>query len=89
VANPGLYQLRFESADQLGDDYVHSDAAYDALRSIGSLLRALGVDGRLAAEDLWVGMHGVVSLRIHKPHLPWPDTAEQMDRLLALWGLSG
>ncbi|MET8947211.1 TetR/AcrR family transcriptional regulator [Streptomyces sp. NPDC004542] len=88
VAHPGLYQLRFESAGQLGADYVYSGAADDVLGGIGRLARAAGADERVAAEDLWVGMHGVVSLRIHKPHMAWPDIETQVDRLFALWGFA-
>ena len=88
VANPGLYQLRFESAGQLGDDYVQSGAADVVLGGIGQLAREAGADERVTAEDLWVGMHGVVSLRIHKPHLAWPDVETHVDRLFILWGFT-
>jgi AcrR family transcriptional regulator len=88
LANPGLYQLRFESADQLGDDYVRSDAADKLLTAIGSLLRDTGAAEPLTAEDVWGSLHGVVSLRIHKRALEWstpPDA--QLERLLTQWGL--
>ena len=30
------------------------------------------------ATDIWVAMHGMVSLRRHLPAFPWPDTTEQL-----------
>jgi AcrR family transcriptional regulator len=89
LTNPGLYQLRFESADQLGDDYVSSDAADKLLRRIGELVEASGSSSRLTAEDLWTCLHGVVSLRVHKPARSWSSSAPaQLERLLADWGLA-
>jgi AcrR family transcriptional regulator len=91
LANPGLYQLRFESADRLGDDYVRGAEADRLLEAMGKLLDEWGPRRTgLVAFDLWVGIHGVVSLRIHKPALPWPaDLDAQVDHLLRLWGLTG
>ncbi|WP_306214517.1 TetR/AcrR family transcriptional regulator [Actinoplanes sp. RD1] len=90
LANPGLYQLRFESAEQLGADHVHSDAADALLGRIGELLEAAGGASGLTAQDLWACAHGVVSLRIHKPDHPWPEQpAVQLDRLLTTWGFAG
>ncbi|MFG1604710.1 TetR/AcrR family transcriptional regulator [Actinoplanes sp. NPDC049265] len=88
--NPGLYQLRFESADQLGADYVRSDAADTLLAGIGELLRASGDTSGLTAADLWTCLHGVISLRLHKPAHPWPEEpAAQLERLLTAWGFTG
>jgi len=30
-----------------------------------------------------VAVHGVISMRLHHPHLPWPPIEEQLDRFLA------
>jgi AcrR family transcriptional regulator len=88
LGNPGLYQLRFESADQLGDDHVHTDGADMLLAQIGELLRASGTTSPVTAADLWAGMHGLTSLRVHKPGFRWPDDGTtQIDRLLAAWDL--
>jgi AcrR family transcriptional regulator len=90
LANPGLYQLRFESADRLGADHVHSDAADAMLGRIGELLESSGGASGLTAQDLWACIHGVLSLRIHKPDHPWPEQpAVQLDRLLTAWGFAG
>jgi AcrR family transcriptional regulator len=88
LANPGLYQLRFESADQLGTDYVHSNAADALMARLGELLAASGSAPGLTAQDVWACMHGVLSLRIHKPDHPWPEEPDvQLERLLTGWGL--
>ncbi|MEU9190456.1 TetR/AcrR family transcriptional regulator [Streptomyces sp. NPDC048484] len=89
LANPGLYQLRFESADQLGTDYVHSNAADALLAHIDELVDASGGAAGLTAADLWSCLHGVVSLRIHKPDHLWPEEpAAQLERLLTAWGFA-
>lgn len=89
LTNPGLYQLRFENADQLGDDYVRTDLADNLLATIDALVHALDDPPAATGEDLWVAMHGVVSLRIHKRDRPWStDPDGQIDRLLSAWGVS-
>ncbi|MFE5113668.1 TetR/AcrR family transcriptional regulator [Streptomyces sp. NPDC056663] len=86
--HPGLYQLRFESADQLGADYVRTGAADELLAGIDALLRACGSGPDATAEDLWCGLHGLVSLRVHKPGRVWSVGLEaQIDRFFTLWGL--
>ncbi|MEV6843524.1 TetR/AcrR family transcriptional regulator [Actinoplanes sp. NPDC051411] len=88
LANPGLYQLRFESADQLGDDHVHTDGADMLLAQIGELIRASATASPVTATDLWAGMHGLTSLRVHKPGHRWhEDGPAHIDRLLTAWGL--
>jgi AcrR family transcriptional regulator len=89
TTNPGLYQLRFENADQLGEGYVRTDAADLMLAHIDTLVQSLDKPPAATAEDLWVGMHGLVSLRIHKRDRPWstePD--EQINRFLRAWGVA-
>lgn len=34
------------------------------------------------ATDIWVAMHGMVSLRRHLPAFPWPDSDEQLERII-------
>ncbi len=34
------------------------------------------------ATDIWVAMHGMVSLRRELPAFPWPDTTEQLNRIV-------
>lgn len=35
------------------------------------------------AVDIWVTMHGMVSLRRHLPAFPWPDTTEQLAGIIS------
>jgi AcrR family transcriptional regulator len=88
LSHPGLYQLRFESADQLGADHVHTDGADLLLARIEELIRAVGTPSAATAIDLWAGIHGLTSLRLHKPGYTCPDAVTtQIDRLLAAWDL--
>ena len=66
LANPGMYQLLFESAEQLDDACAFSGASEELARRLGVLVTDPG-----AAEHLFAGLHGLVSLRIHKPHRDW------------------
>jgi AcrR family transcriptional regulator len=89
LTNPGLYQLRFESADQLGVDFVRTEAADQLLAHIDRLVHAVDSRSTATGEDLWVGLHGVVSLRIHKPERRWnTDARTQAENLLRAWGLA-
>jgi AcrR family transcriptional regulator len=36
------------------------------------------------ALSLWAGVHGIAALLIAKPHFPWGDTDELIDRVLAM-----
>lgn len=85
LANPGYYQLLFESADELGDDYLTPGATEKLSERATELLDA---DPGLAAttDDLLVALHGIASLRIHKPNFGWTISAEdQVARILSRW----
>lgn len=84
LAHPGAYQLLFESADRLnipghGDPVTSSgDERWYLLRRSEELLEAAsGVLGSLGALRLWTALHGMVSLRLHKPDLKWPPAAKE------------
>jgi AcrR family transcriptional regulator len=82
LAHPGMYQLLFESKDQLDEESSISDVA-DQLMPLGAKL--LGGEDQL--ERLWTGLHGIVSLRLHKPHAPWRSDAEiEAEHLAAILG---
>jgi AcrR family transcriptional regulator len=79
IAHPGAYQLLFESADALPDDVTATGPGSDLIDAVAGLLHAHGVRradecARLAMR-LWVSLHGLASVRIHKPMAPWSSTA--------------
>lgn len=89
IAHPGLYQLLFESADQLGQDWAVVGASDEVTGRMIALLAARDGTGpgavltALAGERLWSGLHGLVSLRLHKPDHPWgADVPDEVDHLL-------
>lgn len=74
LANPGIYGLLFESADQLGDDYVIGDASSILMSRFAAVLaksQLTGTSPEDGAERFWTYLHGLVSLRVHKPSHPW------------------
>ena len=81
LGNPGGYQLLFESADRLGDGGGPGTPGWDMIETLGGLLAASGErsarDAAVLAIRAWSALHGLVSLRIHKPDPPWPTTVEE------------
>ncbi len=90
IAHPGAYQLIFESADQLGLDAHDGGPGWDLILTAASLVGEAGEldDARaeLIATRVWVALHGLVSLRIHKAGLQWPTaTDEEVRAIVALY----
>lgn len=55
------------------------DATYDCLPpATASPEKAFAI-----ATDIWVAMHGMVSLRRHLPAFPWPGTTEQLTGIIS------
>jgi AcrR family transcriptional regulator len=79
LQHPGAYQLLFESADAL-DVGEHSPTGAELIGDVAaSLVESAGVDpdrARVAATRIWTGLHGIVSLRLHKPHQQWPTSLD-------------
>lgn len=79
LANPGAYQLLFESADRLGNPVGPSEPGWVVIdAAVGALRRAHGIgeaDATTAAMRAWAALHGIVSLRIHKGEALWPTSA--------------
>jgi hypothetical protein len=80
LANPGAYQLLFESADRLGHRGGPGTPGWDMIESLAELLardRAWDPErSQHVAVRLWACLHGLVSLRIHKPGVDWPTTPQ-------------
>lgn len=86
LENPGPYQLLFESAEQLDPEAAYHGAENELNRRMHELLDALdlptrqdGVSARMvAAERLSAGLHGIVSLAIHKKEQRWTVPIEDL-----------
>ena len=78
IAHPGAYQLIFESADQLGLEPHEGGPGWDLILSAAALITEAGAldetRAELMATRVWVSLHGLVSLRIHKAGLHWATT---------------
>jgi hypothetical protein len=79
VEHPGAYQLLFESADALPVAFSGSAVGDGLMDAVAELVRAHGVSRRdeaaKRAQRIWVALHGLVSLHIHKPQAAWPASA--------------
>jgi AcrR family transcriptional regulator len=79
IEHPGAYQLLFESADVLPGDLAAVGPGLDLLDRVSALVRAHGVtrsaDSHRIALRMWASLHGLVSLRVHKPTAPWTTSA--------------
>lgn len=79
ISHPGAYQLLFETADRLQGELADLDHGnWELLAETRRLLAeatALPDDeANAAAFALWTRLHGIVSLRVHKPDAAWPTT---------------
>jgi AcrR family transcriptional regulator len=85
LANPGAYQLLFESADRLGNPVGPGESGWVVIdAAVAALQRGRAGDGTgdLTTEEAtrsamraWAALHGIVSLRLHKGGALWPTTA--------------
>lgn len=84
VAHPGAYQLIFESAERLGLTEQSEWPGWDMIDAVAATLKVLGAIGAEAAQlwarRLWVALHGLVSLRIHKGPSVWLTGVEEEAR---------
>lgn len=80
IEHPGAYQLLFESADVLPVALEGSTVASTLMDDVAALVHALGYrrgeDSVRRAQRIWIALHGLVSLRIHKPHATWAAPAQ-------------
>lgn len=86
LGHPGAYQLVFESADRL--DLPDREHARWSLigEAAGMIVAETGVAPAVAgatAVRLWTMLHGLVSLRIHKPMLEWPPVETEIVEAIA------
>ncbi len=86
LSNLGAYQLLFETTDS---DDVLARTERPGLHLIDQLAHLLAAhhDSKLPhveeATALWVALHGLISLRVHKTGMRWPATVEtDVDRFL-------
>jgi AcrR family transcriptional regulator len=81
LANRGSYVLLFESADRLAHRGGPGSPGWDMVESLAARLaheRSIPLDeGTILAIRMWTVLHGVISLRIHKPDLPWPTSLDE------------
>lgn len=81
IQHPGIYQLLFESADQLPDGLIANGPGVELLGDIAPLISEhAGCSKEVSQRTtlrLWAALHGITSLRIHKKHAPWSTTIEQ------------
>lgn len=87
IENPGGYQLLFETTDK--DDFLQTGQR-PGLHLLEEFAQFIPITGGLKSQQLdrmtmlWVSLHGLVSLRIHKTGMPWPKTIEQdVDELVS------
>ena len=81
IQHPGIYQLLFESADQLPDGLVANGPGIELLAEIAPFISEhTGCSDELSQRTtlrLWAALHGITSLRIHKKHAPWSTEPEE------------
>lgn len=85
IGNPGVYQVVFEgrvqgSAPEIGaGSAVGAAIRVSAEQDVSAAMAAGDLpsgDPRALAFAMWALLHGIVSLRVNKPHAPWPPPEE-------------
>lgn len=81
--HPSAYRMIFEITIPVPDPNAPAgrDVFQILVDAVQTCLPADRASPELAfatATDIWVAMHGMVSLRRHLPAFPWPDTTEQL-----------
>lgn len=80
LENPGGYQLMFETTD---DEDILSMGERPGLNLLDQFAHILPGKGASKPKQvqkvtqLWISLHGLVSLRIHKAGMPWANSVEQ------------
>lgn len=80
LENPGGYQLLFETTDKEGFPETEQRPGLHLLDQFAGLLPGkLGQNSKQTQKItlVWISLHGLISLRIHKTGMPWPNTVEQ------------
>ena len=81
IEHPGIYQLLFESADQLPEGLVAHGPGVELLTEIAPLItQHTGCSPDTSHRTtlrLWAALHGITSLRIHKNRAPWSTSVEE------------
>ena len=96
-AHPGEYKVLFMVPTSTTQEQAHNvfdieKSEYTALVHIAqSVERAIAARSILPIADpmtmatmLWASVHGIASLRIAKPEVPWPSVEEQLEVMFAL-----
>ncbi|WP_406637594.1 TetR/AcrR family transcriptional regulator [Amycolatopsis sp. WGS_07] len=76
LAHPGAYQLLFESGDPVPETRAPTGPRLQD-RIVGLVAAADPETPFSSALLLWSAYHGLVSLRLHKPHWDWGSTADE------------
>ena len=86
VEHPGIYQLLFESADKLPEGIIAQGPGIELLNVISTLVAEFREIPKTKADQItyriWIALHGIVSLRIHKKNAPWKTEASDETKKL-------
>jgi AcrR family transcriptional regulator len=89
MQTPELYRIATMGESRPGSDVdvALNSSAFVHMRSTIELLMVEGVyppgDSTMAALELWTAAHGVASLLISRPYLPFGDAEEFADRVMS------
>jgi len=91
LKQPGHYKVLFEGrvVPRLKDPKLADfgrpllDRSIELIRAIKPARGAVRVsdDPQRLALLLWTGLHGIISLRVNKPTIVWPDAAEMAEQM--------
>ncbi len=91
LQQPGHYKVLFEgrAVPRLNDPMTANFGRPLLERSVELIRDIQAAPGGRVSDDperlallLWTGLHGIISLRVNKPTLVWPDAAELAEQMM-------
>jgi AcrR family transcriptional regulator len=80
LSNPGGYQLLFETTDEVDMPLPDERPGLHLITQLAQLLSKNSTPDEASIQkaiQVWISMHGLISLRMHKTGMPWRNTVEE------------
>lgn len=80
LSNPGSYQLLFETTDEIDMPLPNERPGLHLITQLAALLSKDLKPNKASTQSaiqLWVSLHGLISLRLHKTGMNWQNSVEK------------
>ena len=80
LTNPGSYQLLFETTDEMDMPLPDERPGLHLITQLASLISNTPKPDKASIQkaiQIWMSLHGLISLRLHKTGMPWQNSIEK------------